>query len=176
MIPDSSRLMNRVALRLLPLPLALLLAAPALAQEGFEPPASWTTPIEPFPIAEGLYYVGSAELTAFLLTGDEGHVLIDAPMEENVDAILGNIRRLGFDPADVRIQLASHAHMDHVGGIASLVAATGAELILSPPAVNLLSVTSMLCLSMRPSTTFATLRATNIPTTRMIRAPSIWKL
>lgn len=124
------------------LSLLLCLATPAAAQEEsrpeeFRPPAEWTTPIEPFRIADGLHHVGSAELTAFLLTGEEGHVLIDAPMQENVELVLDNIRQLGFDPGDVQIQLASHGHFDHTGGIASLLAETGAELVLSGPAATL---------------------------------------
>ena len=93
--------------------------------------SDWTNPREPFQIADDLYYVGSQGLSAFLFTSDEGHVLIDAPLEENVPGILANIRSLGFDPEDVRIQLASHAHFDHVGGLAAMQGATGADLILS---------------------------------------------
>jgi len=99
--------------------------APAAAQ------SDWTTPLEPFQIGEGLYYVGTAGLAAYLFTSTEGHILIDAPLDENVERIVANIRSLGFDPADVRIQLASHAHYDHVGGLARLGRITGAELVLS---------------------------------------------
>lgn len=116
---------------------AALLLAPSPAQDDFEIPADWLEPVAPFRIAGNLHYVGTAELTAFLLVSDEGHVLIDAPMDENVDLILANIRALGFDPRDVRVQLASHGHFDHTGGIAALVEATGAELVLSEPAAEL---------------------------------------
>jgi metallo-beta-lactamase class B len=34
-------------------------------------------PAEPFRIAGNLYYVGANDVAAFLLTGPEGHVLID---------------------------------------------------------------------------------------------------
>ena len=105
--------------------LALALPGGAGAQ------SDWTAPMEPFRIAEGLYYVGTAGLAAYLLTSDEGHVLIDVPLDENVERVLANIRTLGFDPADIRIQLASHAHFDHVGGIGRMLDVTGAELVLS---------------------------------------------
>lgn len=94
-------------------------------------PANWTQAIEPFEIAAGLYYVGSADLTSFLITTSEGHILIDAPMQENVELIRGNIEKLGFDPAGVEIQLASHGHFDHTGGVASMIEITGAKLLLS---------------------------------------------
>jgi metallo-beta-lactamase class B len=104
---------------------ALALSRPAAAQ------SDWTEPREPFQIGDGLYYVGTAGLAAYLLTSAEGHILIDVPLDENVEQVLANIRTLGFDPADIRIQLASHAHFDHVGGIARMQEITGAELVLS---------------------------------------------
>jgi metallo-beta-lactamase class B len=104
---------------------ALALAAPAAAQ------SDWTEPMEPFQIGEGLYYVGTAGLAAYLFTSDAGHILIDVPLDENVEPVLANIRTLGFDPSDIRLQLASHAHFDHVGGIARMQEVTGAELVLS---------------------------------------------
>lgn len=103
----------------------LALGAPASAQ------SDWTEPREPFQIGEGLYYVGTAGLAAYLFTSAAGHILIDVPLDENVEQVLANIRTLGFDPADIRIQLASHAHFDHVGGIARMQEITGAELALS---------------------------------------------
>ncbi len=106
------------------------LSLPVAAQD-WETPASWTSPIEPFQIALNLYWVGSEDLAAYLITTDEGHFLIDVPLAENVELVLGNIRKLGFDPADVRIQLASHGHFDHTGGIADALRATGAQLALS---------------------------------------------
>lgn len=105
-----------------------LLSVPGAAAAQFE---DWTDPFAPVEIAPGLTYVGSAGLGAFLFTSDEGHVLIDAPMAENVDLLLTNIRAAGFDPTDIRIHLASHAHYDHVGGFAGLLVATGGDLWLA---------------------------------------------
>ena len=100
-------------------------AAPLAAQ------SDWTEPLEPFQIGEGLYYVGTAGLAAYLFTSEEGHILIDVPLDENVERVAANIRALGFDPADVEIQLASHAHFDHVGGLARMGEITGAALVVS---------------------------------------------
>jgi metallo-beta-lactamase class B len=109
--------------------LAALLTLPTTSLAGQSP--EWTEPLEPFRIADGLYYVGTVGLSAYLVTSSDGHILIDAPLRENVPLVLANIRKLGFDPEDIRIQLASHAHFDHVGGLAEMLDATGAELILS---------------------------------------------
>jgi metallo-beta-lactamase class B len=111
--------------------LAALFLSAQTAPQDFRAPANWTEAIEPFAIADGLYWVGSADLSAYLVTSDAGHILIDAPLEENVELVLGNIRKLGFDPADVEILLASHGHFDHTGGMATMIERTGAELVLS---------------------------------------------
>jgi metallo-beta-lactamase class B len=109
------------------LTLFLALARAASAQ------SDWTEPLEPFRISDELYYVGTAGLAAYLFTTSEGHILVDAPLDENVELLLGNIRSVGFDPRDIRLLLTSHAHFDHVGGLARMMEATGAELVVSGP-------------------------------------------
>ncbi|HUO85576.1 MAG TPA: subclass B3 metallo-beta-lactamase [Thermoanaerobaculia bacterium] len=94
-------------------------------------PASWMTPVEPFRIVGNVWYVGTADLGSFLITTPEGHILLDAPMEENVSQLVGNIEKLGFDLSDIRILINSHAHFDHAGGFASIREITGAELVMS---------------------------------------------
>ena len=86
---------------------------------------------EPFRIAGNLYYVGTVDETAFLLTGPEGHVLIDGGFPATAPMIMESIAKLGFDIADVRVLLNSHAHFDHAGGLAALQEASGAELWIS---------------------------------------------
>ena len=88
-------------------------------------------PDEPFHIAGNLYYVGNAGVTSFLLTGPDGHVLIDGGYPESAPAIMASIAKLGFDIADVKILLNSHAHSDHAGGLRALQEASGAELWIS---------------------------------------------
>jgi metallo-beta-lactamase class B len=56
-------------------------------------------------------------------------VLLDAGVPGNAPLILANIRRLGFDPRDVRWILNSQAHCDHAGGLAALARETGAQVI-----------------------------------------------
>ncbi len=85
-------------------------------------------PADPFRIAGNLYYVGANDVTSFLLTGPEGHVLIDGGYPGTAPMIIDSITRLGFDIADVRMLLNTHAHIDHAGGLAALQKASGAEL------------------------------------------------
>ncbi len=90
-----------------------------------------SVPDEPFQIAGNLYYVGSTGVTAFLLTGPEGHVLIDGGYPETAPLIMESIARLGFSIADVRVLLNTHAHSDHAGGLRALQEASGAKLWVS---------------------------------------------
>ncbi len=93
--------------------------------------ATWTQAVEPFELADDLYYVGTADLASYLFASPQGHILIDVPLEENVDLIVANVRRLGFDPEDIGVLLASHAHFDHVGGLSRMREITGAQVLLS---------------------------------------------
>ena len=86
---------------------------------------------EPFRIAGNLYYVGANDATSFLLTGPEGHVLIDGGYPGTAPMIIASIAELGFDIADVKVLLNSHSHFDHAGGLAALQEASGAELWVS---------------------------------------------
>ena len=88
-------------------------------------------PDEPFRIAGNLYYVGATGITSFLLTGPEGHVLIDGGYPETAPLIIASIRKLGFDIKDVKILLNTHAHSDHAGGLHELQQASGAQLWIS---------------------------------------------
>ncbi len=107
------------------IPLALLLlAAPANPE--------WNKPVEPFRIAENVYYVGVSNVTAVLVTTPKGHILIDTGFAETVPHIEASMKKLGFRVSDVRLLLASHAHYDHVGGIVAMKKLTGARLLVNP--------------------------------------------
>ena len=108
---------------------AALTAAPAAGATYSDP--SWTAPIEPFRIADNLYYVGSADLASYLIVTPGGLMVIDGGVAENAPMVLDHIRKLGFDPRQVKILVNSHAHLDHAGGLAGLKRATGAKLIAS---------------------------------------------
>lgn len=90
----------------------------------------WTDPAPPAIIFGPVYYVGTCGITAILVTSPAGHVLIDGGPAEAAPLILANIRRLGFDPREVRYLLSSHEHFDHAGGLAALKQATGARFVV----------------------------------------------
>lgn len=94
-------------------------------------PESWTRAVEPARVVGPIYYVGTEELAAYVIATKEGLILLDAPMDVNAPLILRNVRKLGFDPKKIRILLASHAHLDHIGGFAEVQKRTGAKVYLS---------------------------------------------
>ena len=98
-----------------------------------------SVPDEPFRIAGNLYYVGSTGITSFLLTGPDGHVLIDGGYPETAPLIIGSIAKLGFDIRDVKVLLNSHAHFDHAAGLRELQEASGAQLWISDGDADLIA-------------------------------------
>jgi metallo-beta-lactamase class B len=85
-------------------------------------------PAEPFRIAGNLYYVGATDAAAFLITGPEGHIVLDGGYPSTAPMIIASIAKLGFSIKDVRVLLNSEPHPDHAGGLGVLQQASGAEL------------------------------------------------
>jgi glyoxylase-like metal-dependent hydrolase (beta-lactamase superfamily II) len=71
---------------------------------------------EPFKMFDNLYYVGLENNSVLLVTTSAGLILIDTATAANAEAVLGNIKKVGFNPADIRYILISHGHNDHFGG------------------------------------------------------------
>jgi len=94
----------------------------------------WDKPGPPFQVSANTYYVGTCGISAILITGSEGHILIDGGPDNAAGIVAKNIEALGFRLSDVKILLHSHEHHDHVGGIAELQRLTGARLLASPQA------------------------------------------
>ena len=92
---------------------------------------NWNKPVAPFRIVGNLYYVGATEVTSFLITTPQGHILLNGGFVETAPQIERNIAQLGFKLQDVKILLNSHAHFDHAGGLAELKQKSGAKLIAS---------------------------------------------
>lgn len=98
----------------------------------------WDKPAPPFRIHGNSYYVGTCGISAILVTGSEGHILIDTGSEAGADAVLASVAELGFAPGDIRILLISHEHYDHVGGAARVAERTRARVIAGPVAAGVL--------------------------------------
>jgi len=90
-------------------------------------PPEWTRPFPPFRIAGNLYYVGSEDLAAYLITTPQGNILINSNLESSPDQIRQSVDKLGFHFGDTKILLISHAHFDHCAGSAQILKMTGAK-------------------------------------------------
>ena len=85
------------------------------------------TPLPPFQIADHLYYVGSEDLAAYLVTTQVGNILINANLETSPPQIRTSIKKLGFRWADTKILLNGQAHFNHMGGAAEILRETPAK-------------------------------------------------
>ena len=91
----------------------------------------WNAPVKPFNVYGNSWYVGTAGLSAVLVTSPQGHILLDGALPQSAPLIIANIQALGFRIEDVKVILNSHAHWDHAGGIAALQRASGATVMAS---------------------------------------------
>lgn len=115
-----------MAMRSLVIGAVAALAATAAYAQNEEIPER-DRPYPPVHIVGNLYYVGTYDLGSYLITTDEGHILVNSGYENSVPIIRENIETLGFDLEDIEIITTNHAHNDHVGGLAELKRLTGAE-------------------------------------------------
>jgi metallo-beta-lactamase class B len=106
------------------LALALLVLTASLSAEVSK---DWTTPLDPFKIAGNLYYVGSRDLAAYLVTTPSGNILINSNLETSPPQIRHAVEQLGFKWSDTKILLSSQAHYDHVAGAAQVLRETHAK-------------------------------------------------
>ena len=94
--------------------------------------AGWNRPHEPFRVFGNTYYVGVDGLSAILITGAQGSILLDGGLPQSAPLIDASIRTLGFRTEDIKLIVNSHAHYDHAGGIAAIQRASGAAVAASP--------------------------------------------
>ena len=84
-------------------------------------------PFPPHRVIGNVYFVGSKGLGIYLVTTPEGHILINAGIEDSVPLIRQSVEKLGFRFTDIKVLLISHAHFDHDAGAASIKQLTGAK-------------------------------------------------
>jgi metallo-beta-lactamase class B len=114
--------------------LTFFFAMPAAAQRN----EAWTRPFDPFRILGNIYWVGSYDLSTYLITTPQGHILINTGVGDTAKQIAASVEKLGFRMADVKILTATHGHFDHVAGIADLKRMTKATVVVSEPEKALL--------------------------------------
>jgi metallo-beta-lactamase class B len=103
--------------------LAAVLGLPASAQNE-----DWTRPFPGHRVIGNLYAVGTYDLAVFLITSDQGHILINTGIDDSTPQIRSNIESLGFRLEDVKILLTMQAHWDHTAALAEIKQLSGAEM------------------------------------------------
>ena len=88
----------------------------------------WSTPFPSHRVIANLYAVGTHGLGVFLLTSEEGHILINTGLEDSAPLIQENVESLGFRLEDVRILLTMQAHWDHAAAMAEIKQISGADM------------------------------------------------
>lgn len=76
--------------------------------------------IEPFKVFDNLYYVGVGYAGSWLITTTEGLILIDTIEGAYTEHPIEGIRKLGFDPRDIKYVILTHYHLDHTAGAARI--------------------------------------------------------
>lgn len=99
---------------------------------------AWNRDQAPFRIFGNTYYVGTRGLSSVLIASAAGHVLIDGALPQSAPLIARHVEQLGFKMSDVKVILNSHVHFDHAGGIAELQKLSGAKVIASDIAADVL--------------------------------------
>ena len=87
-------------------------------------------------ICDRVYAVGGSGLSGpedacvYLVDAASELVLIDTGAGLSIDRIEKNIRSAGFEPAQIWHIVATHCHIDHIGGLAQLVQRYSSKVIL----------------------------------------------
>jgi metallo-beta-lactamase class B len=100
--------------------------------------AGWNQPQAPFKVYGNTWFVGPKGLSVVLVETPKGLVLLDGALPESVPLVLDHLKTLGKRIQDVKWIGISHAHYDHVGGVAALVRLSGAKVIATAHAAGVL--------------------------------------
>lgn len=87
--------------------------------------------IEPFKIFGNLYYVGDRKVCMHLVDTGDGLILFDSGYSHNFSSLIASIKKLGFDPQNIKYVIHSHGHFDHFGGGDSLRSLYSSKILMS---------------------------------------------
>ncbi|WP_457580710.1 MBL fold metallo-hydrolase [Ensifer canadensis] len=113
--------------------LATAVVTISLASAAMADNPDWSQPTKPFRVVGNIYYVGTKGLAAYLITSGREAILLDGTLNRTASLVESNITALGFKLSDVKIIVTSHAHFDHVAGVAQIKRDSGAKLYAIAP-------------------------------------------
>ena len=102
---------------------------PAAADANLRLRREWGRPVEPFRLVGNIHYVGASNIASYLVVSSRGLILLDAGTREMEPLVRAGVEKLGFRIEDIEILLVSHAHWDHVEGLAAMKRLTGARVM-----------------------------------------------
>ena len=86
--------------------------------------------VAPFKVFDNLYYVGVGYVGSWLITTDQGLILIDTLEGAYKEHPIEGIRKLGFDPRNIKYVILTHYHLDHTAGAARIQELPGVRLAM----------------------------------------------
>lgn len=86
--------------------------------------------IEPFRLAGNIYFVGTIQASSHLIDTGDGLILLDTGYENTLYLVIESIRKLGFDPYDIKYIINTHWHWDHTAASGMMADLTGAKNII----------------------------------------------
>jgi metallo-beta-lactamase class B len=91
---------------------------PALLRQNAGLPPEPMRQIEPVKIFDNLYYFGFNTVGAWAIPTSQGIILIDSlnTVKEGEEVIEPALKKVGLNPADVKMIIVGHGHFDHFGG------------------------------------------------------------
>ena len=108
---------------------ALVIPVVAIAQGTDGLRKGWSEAVEPFNVIGPIYYVGAGGISSHVIDTGDGLILIDAGTKLMPRQIVANLETLGYEADDVKVILSSHAHWDHVEGLAEMKRLTGGQVV-----------------------------------------------
>ena len=83
-----------------------------------------------------VFNLGSRVVNNYLISRDDGCILIDTGYENGFRAFLRKLKNAGVSPGEIRYVFLTHAHDDHAGFLNRVLEITPAQVILHPKAVK----------------------------------------
>ena len=73
--------------------------------------------LEPARIFDNVYILGRSGTAVYAITTSAGIMLIDSGYPSEVEpVVIGGLKKLGLDPAQIKMVILTHGHVDHFGG------------------------------------------------------------
>ena len=81
-------------------------------------------------LVKGVYLISAERSNIYLLAGED-LTLVDTGMPGGDEKVINSIKKIGRSPKELNHILITHAHMDHIGSLAALKRASGAQIVAS---------------------------------------------